>query len=162
MKRVSGKQWKTSGDKDRKERFKPLFTAVLLQLMRLQFNYRYFLIFALLLTTEILIALFVHDAIIRPYIGDLLVVILIYCFIKSFLPLHPFKTAAVVLLFALLVEVMQHFKLAELLGLQHSKAAMIILGSSFDWKDMLAYAVGTVLILLAERLRQWKPATTQC
>ena len=128
--------------------------------MRLCFNYRYFLIFALLLATEILIALFVHDSIIRPYIGDLLVVILIYCFIKSFFPVSPVKAAVAVFLFALLVEALQHFKLAELLGLQHSKEAMIILGSSFDWKDMLAYMAGTGLTLFVERVRERKPAST--
>ena len=29
---------------------------------------------------ELIIALYVHDRIIRPYIGDMLVVVLVYCF----------------------------------------------------------------------------------
>ena len=127
--------------------------------MRLCFNYRYFLIFALLLATEILIAMFVHDSIIRPYIGDLLVVILIYCFMKSFFPVPSVKAAVAVFFFALSVEVLQHFKLTERLGLHDSKAARIILGSSFDWKDMLAYAAGTGLVLLIERFLKRKSAS---
>ena len=127
--------------------------------MRVLFDYRYFLIFVLLLTAEILIALFIHDTFIRPYIGDVLVVILIYCFMKSFFPVPPVKAAVAVFFFALSVEVLQHFKLTERLGLHDSKAARIILGSSFDWKDMLAYAAGTGLILLIERFLKRKSAS---
>ncbi|MFT5385169.1 MAG: hypothetical protein ACI81W_002574, partial [Saprospiraceae bacterium] len=38
---------------------------------------------AFLFLIEVGIAVFIQDRIIRPYIGDLLVVILIYCFIRS-------------------------------------------------------------------------------
>ena len=34
----------------------------------------------ILLVVEVLIALFVHDSIIRPYLGDVLVVVVIYTF----------------------------------------------------------------------------------
>ena len=39
----------------------------------------------ILLIIEVLIALFVHDAFIRPYIGDVLVVIVIYTFVRIFI-----------------------------------------------------------------------------
>jgi uncharacterized membrane protein YfcA len=62
--------------------------------MRLvKFNKTYFALAMLIFGIEILIAKFAHDQIIRPYIGDLLVVILIYCFVKSFLDTPVFKTA---------------------------------------------------------------------
>ena len=35
---------------------------------------------------ELIIALYVHDRIIRPYIGDMLVVVLVYCFVRVFVP----------------------------------------------------------------------------
>ena len=38
----------------------------------------------ILLTIEVLIALFVHDAFVRPYIGDVLVVVVIYTFVRIF------------------------------------------------------------------------------
>lgn len=38
----------------------------------------------LLLMTEVLIALFVHDRFIRPYAGDILVVLLIYALVRIF------------------------------------------------------------------------------
>ena len=39
-----------------------------------------------LLAAEILIALFVRDAFVRPYGGDILVTVLICCFLRIFLP----------------------------------------------------------------------------
>ena len=85
---------------------------------------------------ELIIALYVHDRIIRPYIGDMLVV-----------PLYVF-------LFAVCVEVLQYFRLAELLGLQGNTAARIILGSVFDWKDIACYGTGCLLIQIFEIRRR--------
>ena len=107
----------------------------------------------LLFITEVLIALFVHDQFIRPYIGDFLVVILIYCFVKSFLNTPVVPTALGVLVFAYTVELLQYFRIVELLGLQHSKAARIIIGSSFEWQDMLAYTMGILIVVLVEKRR---------
>lgn len=118
-----------------------------------KFNPTYFILTLLLFLIEICIALFVHDQFIRPYIGDFLVVILIYCFLKSFLNTPVVPTAIGVLLFAYTVEVLQYFKLVELLGLQHSRAARIIIGSSFEWQDMLAYTVGIAAVILWEKRR---------
>jgi hypothetical protein len=124
--------------------------------MKLQFNSKYFIGFVVLLITEIMIALYLKDRIVRPYIGDLLVVILIYCFIKSFFATSVLKTAIAVLLFAFAVEALQYFNLVQKLGLQESKAARIIIGSSFEWKDMLAYTAGFALILNRERKKKAK------
>ena len=41
---------------------------------------------SVLLVIEVLIALFVHDNFVRPYIGDVLVVIVIYTFVRIFIP----------------------------------------------------------------------------
>jgi Protein of unknown function (DUF2809) len=105
----------------------------------------------LLFITEVLIALFVHDQFIRPYIGDFLVVILIYCFVKSFLNTPVVPTAIGVLLFAYTVELLQYFRIVEVLGLQHSRAARIIIGSAFEWQDMLAYTLGILMVVLVEK-----------
>jgi hypothetical protein len=99
----------------------------------------------------VLIAKFVHDHFIRPYIGDLLVVILIYTFVKSFLNTPVFKTAIGVLLFAFLVEALQYFHVIYKLGLQNSRLARVILGSTFEWTDLLLYACGIAIVLCVER-----------
>ena len=94
--------------------------------------------------------MFAHDRIIRPYIGDLLVVILIYCFVKSFLDSPVKPTAIGVLVFAYAVEISQYFHLINLLGLENSSLARIILGTSFEWVDLLAYTIGIVVVIILE------------
>lgn len=116
----------------------------------LTFNKSYFLASVLLLFIEIGIAMFVHDRFIRPYIGDVLVVILMYCFVKSFFNLPVLPLSIAVFLFSCVIEVLQFFKLVNLLGLQHSKLAKIILGSAFEWNDILAYLGGFLLIIAFE------------
>jgi hypothetical protein len=124
-----------------------------------KFNLRYFLLAIGLFIIEVLIAVYAHGRIIRPYIGDLLVVILIYSFVKAFLNTPVFKTAVGVLIFSYAVEVTQYFKLVEVLGLGRSAMARIILGSSFEWIDMLAYTVGILIVLGVEKLVT-KPLTS--
>ena len=117
---------------------------------RFTFRARYFIIALVLFITEVLIALYVHDEIIRPYIGDFLVVILLYCFVKSFVNI-PVKPAAInVLLFSFLIETGQYFHLLSLLGLEHSNLAKVVLGNSFAWTDLLMYVLGIVVVMMIE------------
>lgn len=103
---------------------------------------------------ELIIALYVHDRIIRPYIVDMLVVVLVYCFVRVFVPRGLKRLPLYVFLFAVCVEVLQYFRLAELLGLQGNTAARIILGSVFDWKDIACYGTGCLLIQIFEIRRR--------
>ena len=102
----------------------------------------------ILFLVEVFIALFVHDNFIRPFFGDVLVVILIYCFIKSFINSPVVVTAVAVLLFAYAIEVLQYFNIIKVLGLQNSAIARILIGTSFEWTDLLAYALGIGLVIL--------------
>ncbi len=81
--------------------------------MRWRFDRSSFLISIVIFFIEVLIAKFVDDAFIRPYGGDILVVILIYYFVKSFVQVKPFYLAMGVLLFACMVEVGQYFKIIK-------------------------------------------------
>lgn len=119
----------------------------------LKFNKYYFLYAILLLLIEVLIASYLHDAIIRPYGGDFLVVILLYCVIKAFANAPVFRTAMSVLIFSYLVEISQYFHLTRLLGLQNSRMADWLLGHSFSLTDMLAYTLGIGLVLVVEKVR---------
>ncbi|MBL6445895.1 DUF2809 domain-containing protein [Fulvivirga sp. 29W222] len=115
-----------------------------------KFQIKYLLLTIGLLITEVLIALYVHDSIIRPYIGDLLVVILIYSFFRTFLNVPVFKLALAVLLFAYAVEIAQYFRLVYILGLEEYKIARIIIGVSFEWLDLIAYTAGIIVVLMFE------------
>jgi hypothetical protein len=105
-----------------------------------------------LLATEICIALFVHDNFIRPYVGDFLVVILIYCFIQSFFKLPYLPTAVAVLVFSYIIELFQYFNIVEKLGLQHSNIARVVIGTLFAWQDIIAYTAGIGLVILVEKI----------
>lgn len=104
----------------------------------------------LLLLAEIFIAVFIHDGFIRPYFGDLLVVILIYCTVRSFFALPVWKTALSTLLFAYIIETLQYLSIVERLGLGNSRLANIIIGNAFAWMDMLMYTLGIAVVLLWE------------
>ncbi|MBC7774050.1 MAG: DUF2809 domain-containing protein [Phycisphaerae bacterium] len=120
--------------------------------MRLvQFNKTYFALAVLIFGIEILIAKFARDQFIRPYLGDFLVVILIYCFVKSFLDTPVLKTALFVLLFSYTIEILQYFHIVNLLGLQDNKIARILIGTSFAWMDLVAYTIGIVIVLIFEK-----------
>jgi len=119
----------------------------------MNFNLSYFITFLLLLLIEILIGLFMHDVLIRPYGGDFLVVILLYCLVKSISDTPVIKAAIGVLLFSCLVEISQYFHLAAILGLLHSRIALLFLGSSFSFTDILCYTFGITLVIVIEKIR---------
>jgi len=116
----------------------------------LTFNTTYFILFLLLLATELVIAVYLKDGFIRHTFGDYLVVILMYCFIKSFIPIKPVYLAVGVLAFSFFIEFLQLFKVLKFIGLEQSSLANIILGSTFHLSDLLAYALGTVTILIID------------
>lgn len=104
----------------------------------------------LLFLIEVSIALWVHDRFIRPFLGDVLAVILLYCLVKAFLKASVIKVAAAVLLFSCSIEALQYFKLVKTLGLRRGGVLAIVIGSTFDWADILAYTVGIGAVLLTE------------
>jgi len=113
----------------------------------ISFNKKYCCISLTLFIAEVLIANYAHDDMIRPYGGDLLAVIFLYGVIKSVVNSPVRKTASGVLLFSFLLEISQYFHILNYAGLQNSRLANVIMGNSFAWIDLLAYTLGTVIIL---------------
>jgi len=106
----------------------------------------YFSAFILTLLIEIYIAVFVRDRFIRPYIGDVLSVMVVYFFIHIFWPDRCKWLPLYVFLFAVCVEITQYFHLAKLLELDQNRVLSIILGGSFDWIDIICYGAGCCVI----------------
>jgi len=117
------------------------------------FYKKYFLLAVLLFIIEVLIAAYTNDAIIRPYVGDYLVVILLYCLVRSFVNWPAVPLAVGVLVFAYCVEILQYFNLVDRLGLRHSRLAVIVIGSSFEWIDLVAYTAGIATVIAIEKYR---------
>lgn len=111
----------------------------------------YIISFLVIFCIEVFIALYVRDSFVRPYIGDALVVVLVYSFVRIFIPTGVPRLPFYVFLFACFVEVLQYFQLVETLGITN-RALRIILGSTFDWKDIVCYGAGCIFIFLFERI----------
>lgn len=117
----------------------------------MRFKFYYFVWSIFLFLTEIYIALYVQDDFIRPYIGDTLVVILLYSILKTFFSVPILTASTGVLLFSFGIEILQYFKIVEVLGLQSSKIARTVIGTSFAWADLFAYSFGFIIILYCEQ-----------
>lgn len=118
----------------------------------LRFHTGFFIAAVGLLAFEIWIAMFVHDNIVRPYAGDFLATIFLYWLGKAFVAHANLQVISAVLLLSYLIKTLQYFNLLTYLGLQHSRLARVLLGSHFDWSDLLAYTLGALIAVGAERL----------
>lgn len=101
--------------------------------------------FVLLVAVEVLIGMFVHDDFVRPYIGDVLVVIVLYCIVRVFVPEKFRFLPAAIFIFSAGVELLQGFDIADKLGIQ-SQLVRTIIGTVCDPKDILCYAAGCFLL----------------
>lgn len=110
----------------------------------------YGIIFLLLLITEVCIALFIKDNFIRPYIGDVLVTVLICCFLRAVIPKKVKALPIYVFIFAAAVEAAQYFDIVKLLGLENVRFVSVIVGRTFSFHDILCYAIGCALFAIAE------------
>lgn len=108
----------------------------------------YFLLFLLLIIIEVLIACFINDSFIRPYLGDVIIVWTVYNFAQIFLVKRcsPYVVCVGVFLFAVLVEVMQGIHIVELLGLENSSFFRTLIGTQFDLNDIVCYTIGSLLL----------------
>ena len=105
----------------------------------------------LLLGIEIIIGQFANGWV-RAYLGDVLVVPLVYSVIRVITPCRPrfgslLPTA--VLLFAFAVELSQLIGIADILGITDPLLRTVI-GTSFSAVDLLCYAVGAVPLYVTE------------
>ena len=112
----------------------------------------YLIGFFFLLIIEILIAIFIKDDFIRPYLGDFLVVIMLYCFLMAISRFYIYKSLFIILVFSFTIEFLQLIDIAKLLQYQLPRPIMIILGNSFSVWDLVAYLLGLLSCLIIEIL----------
>lgn len=110
----------------------------------------YTVVFLILLVVEVLIALFVHDRFVRPYLGDVIVVAVVYCFVRIWIPERVRLMPLLVFLFAVCVEVLQYFRIVEVLGVENNAFLRTLIGTSFSWEDIVCYAVGCAVLAVWE------------
>lgn len=111
----------------------------------------YGLISLLLLGTEILIGLF-GQGWVRIYLGDILVVILLYTIVRTIIPNKKtpwFIIPGVILIFAFAVEFLQLWGFCDRFGITN-ELLRIIIGTGFSTIDLICYLPGIIPCFIAE------------
>lgn len=122
----------------------------------IQFNTSYFVAFILVFVIEASIAIYLKEGFIRHTFGDYLAVFLLYFFFKSFIKGKTFQIALVVFIISFIVEFLQLTNFLELIHLQNNNIAKVVLGSTFQISDLIAYTLGVITILIFEKQIPWK------
>ncbi|EGQ9769013.1 DUF2809 domain-containing protein [Vibrio alginolyticus] len=99
----------------------------------------------------VVIALYIRDSFIRPTFGDVLVVVWLYYFLASLFSMPVNWLVSLVVLIAFAVELGQLLQVVAWLGIEPSSPLAVILGATFDWKDLLAYSIGGLLCCWMEK-----------
>ena len=120
--------------------------------MQKKLRITYAVAFVLLFLTEVYIGLYVRDRFIRPYFGDVLVVILLCCLVRIFIPKGLRLLPAYTFLFATVVEVVQYFDIVKILGFENNALISTLVGRSFSWYDILCYAAGCLLFFISDSI----------
>lgn len=116
-------------------------------MIKFKFSLKYFLLTLLLFLVEVLIATVLKDYFfVRAYLGDVIVVMLLYTFVKSFVITNEIKLIIGIFAFSCLVEFAQFFNIAEKLGFRSGSLMYIVIGNSFSWIDILCYAAGCLIL----------------
>ncbi|WP_100076073.1 DUF2809 domain-containing protein [Chryseobacterium camelliae] len=115
--------------------------------MSVQFNYRYGIAAILIFLVEVLIATVLKDIFfIRAYLGDVLVVMLLYAFVRSFAWMDEARLILGIFIFSCMIETAQYFNIAERLGFRPGSIMYTVIGNSFSWIDIACYAAGCIIL----------------
>ena len=109
----------------------------------------YIIGFLLLTAVEVVIGVFEFNHFIRSYIGDVIIVWVLYCLFRSFAPkkFNSYAVAMGILAFSFVVEFLQKAHIADVLGVEN-RLLRIIIGTSYATEDLWCYAAGTAVTLL--------------
>ena len=109
----------------------------------------YIIGFVLLVAVEVCIGVFYFSFFIRAYIGDVIIVWVLYCLFRSFVPkrFNSYGIAVGILIFSFAVEFLQKAHIADILGVEN-KLLRIIIGTSYATEDLWCYVAGTAVTIL--------------
>lgn len=129
--------------------------------MKLKFSLKYLLLTLFIFLVEVSIATILKDIFfVRAYLGDVIVVMLLYTFVKSFVEVNDQKLILGILLFSFLIEFAQYFNIAERLGFRRGSLMYIVIGNSFSWIDILCYAVGCLFLYIFLKMARTEGSTS--
>lgn len=111
---------------------------------------KYTVLFCVVLLAEICIALFIRDRFIRPYVGDMLVTVLLCSLFRVVVPKGVRWLPVYVFLFASAVEIGQYFDVVKLLGLENNVFFSTVMGRTFSAADLFCYAFGCLIFFAVD------------
>lgn len=114
----------------------------------------YAAVFAVLFAVEIIIGLYVHDQFVRPYIGDMLVVVLLWALVRMIIPFRAVWLSGAIYVFAVLVELSQMIPLVDFLEIEN-RLIRVLMGTSFAVGDLFAYAAGCIVTAIVDIAVFW-------
>ncbi|WP_258031065.1 DUF2809 domain-containing protein [Campylobacter concisus] len=85
----------------------------------------------------------------RHYLGDVLVTAMLYAFGRAIFKTAPKILAFEIFAFSLFIEILQYFKVLEILDI-HNLIIRIVFGGTFDVSDIVCYALGCLLAYLID------------
>jgi len=88
---------------------------------------------------------------IRDSVGDILVIALIYLFLRAAFSMAPIYTAGVAIAIGFVAEALQYVHVAELLGLEPGSILYIIIGNTYSSFDLVMYVIGGLLALAIDQ-----------
>ena len=106
----------------------------------------------LLFGIAVLIGLYAHGWV-RSYLGDVLVVILLYTIVRTIVPKKGrwFVIPTAILIFAFIVEFLQLWGFCDRFGITN-EFLRIIIGTGFSWIDIACYCIGIIPCYVSEYL----------
>lgn len=128
-------------------------TAPLRAAVAVRVSVGFVLLTLLVFALEVIIATRVsHVSWVRAYLGDVLVVVLIYAAVRSVLRVNDYLLLAAVFVFACGIEFAQHFNVAERLGFVRGDVMYTVIGNTFSWGDIACYALGCIATAVVVKL----------
>ncbi len=100
------------------------------------------------LCAEVLIALFVRDRFVRPYLGDVLAAVFVYLGLRTLFPEKPRFASAIAFGIAAAVELLQLTDLSGIFG--EGSVFSVIVGGTFDFADLACYFVGAAACFILD------------
>jgi hypothetical protein len=88
----------------------------------------------------------------RNYGGDFLVIIFLYSCLSVIWNRPMWVRCLAVLGFAVLTEVVQYTGALRLFAMEYGAYGHLFLGTTFDWKDIVAYVVAAITVFIVEQL----------
>lgn len=105
---------------------------------------------SVLIILEYCIAYYLKTGFIRTVLGDVFVAMLLFSVIRAFSTIQPVRLGIFVCLFTLFVELSQWLQLVEFLGIPRNDYTTMVFGHAFDWRDLVAYTIGTSVVVLMD------------